>query len=842
MPVPVNWEPVPVAGKYVYSDGTPASGTVTFTIPSYLRDPDADTVILPTPKQFILDVNGEFSGTLLATDDPDIDPNFYYTVTEVMGGVTTTFLMLVPKDQVGTLQMADVDRNATIPPEPEVYTRTINGMWGDVYLPDDLGMTPSSRIIATGTGLTGGGNLTADRTLSVVTDSTVQKSEYADAGTLIATRKRLNFIDGGGITATVTDNSGQNRADVTFGSSGLMTTNGTVNSISAGLRSARPAAGTGNRLYLSTDLKQVEYDNGTDWIPNDQMPPVPKSWTAIGHSYLQFTAGSFNQRSRLDSIIKNRWGAESSNWVNMAVAGSRAAFQGASFGGWATMWREINKLPGKTAPYTNSDGGLLIVTGINDLGNGAGANAQGQTAWGHAMRSMISRWRASTIKEDTDASVGYTGSWSNGTDIDHASNGTFKFRAGAVTGDVVTITLPADYDGSPVAVCWMGRPGTNGGTITLGGTALASKPENGQTILTNDIMPALSFSHVPVTKRITSLTSANAGQTITMTVTVNANEVQFDCWWIEAKEAPPVIVANVAKLTASGYSTKYPSWNAAPANGSCDADVNAYNTVLTNVVAEFDGMVQIADIDSALNKDATLFFDGLHPNELGAAKCADAIDDARRKLMLTGRKSASLNFNMAPRYGGGIRRRRTSGIYHTADFTTQTTYNLVAGDMFALPFEITEGDEQYTRWALEKTAVGTGSPTIRWCVFSDYMNKGYPDLNLQELTFAGALTLTAATGVQLNPAAQFTWWPDIGMYYYVIKIETIGTGTWTLAALNGPSPMMPAATTAGAITTANTTKGVAWKLTGQAAGAFPSTFPSGATPATIAPYVGSLKT
>lgn len=888
MPAPANWTSVPVSGTYVAPDGTPATGTVTFTNSLYLRDADLDYVVVPKPVQVTLNGSGSFTTSLMATDDPDIDPTFYYLVTEVVNGVTTSFQLLVPYQTVGTLQLSDVDRNQFIPEPPEVVVRSINGMYGDVYIPQDLGMVATSRIVQGDSTISGGGNLTVDRTLHVVDNTNVQKHEVAKAGTLVGTRKRINFIDGANTTVTVADNGGSDRVDVTIASAA--TPSGTVASetsfgvsanagaataysrgdhthgspaaptatsvgavptttatgFNSGLLSARPAAGTAKRFYYAEDLNTLFEDNGTSWVQLDQSPAIANSWTAVGHSYLQFNASSYNQRSRLDSILRSRWDAESTNWANLAIAGSKVTFQGASQGGWATFWREVNKLPGKTAPYTSSDGGLLICTGINDLGSGVpGATTQMQNAFGYALQSMISRWRASTIFEETHASIGYTGSWSNGTDIDHASSGTFKFRAGAVTGDVITVTLPADYDGSPVALCWMGRPGTNGGTITFAGTALSGNPANGTTLNTNDAMPALSFSHVPMIKRITGLTSANANQTITMTVTANLNEVQFDCYWFEAKEAPPVILCNVARLTAAGYSTKYPAWNAAPVLGSCDADVAAFNTVITNVRNGFDGMVQIADIDAVLNKTASLFTDGLHPNELGAALIADEIDNARRRFVLTGTKSAALNMNMAPRYSGGLRRLRVSGNWYTSDHSRTTAtantvfYTPVAGDMFALPFEVTEMDEQYARWCIEVCQLTSGSPTIRWGIFADYMNKGYPDTNLQELTFGGAFTITAGTGVKMNPAAQFTWWPDVARYWHVIKFETIGTGL-RVEALQGPSISMPGLATTGALS-GTAARGVAWKLTGQAAGLFPSTFPTGAVLVDTAPYMGALK-
>lgn len=74
---------------------------------------------------------------------------------------------------------------------------------------------PTSRTITAGTGLTGGGDLSADRTLSVTSDTTTQRVEVASAGTLQGTRKQINFISGTNATVSVADNAGSNRVDVT---------------------------------------------------------------------------------------------------------------------------------------------------------------------------------------------------------------------------------------------------------------------------------------------------------------------------------------------------------------------------------------------------------------------------------------------------------------------------------------------------------------------------------------------------------------------------------------------------------------------------------------------------
>lgn len=76
-----------------------------------------------------------------------------------------------------------------------------------------------NRTLTTGTGLTGGGDLTVDRTLSVVDDTTTQKIEVASSGSVVGTRKRLNFVAGSNVTVTATDDSVNNKLDVTIAAS-----------------------------------------------------------------------------------------------------------------------------------------------------------------------------------------------------------------------------------------------------------------------------------------------------------------------------------------------------------------------------------------------------------------------------------------------------------------------------------------------------------------------------------------------------------------------------------------------------------------------------------------------
>ncbi len=83
-----------------------------------------------------------------------------------------------------------------------------------------------SIVITAGTGLSGGGDLSASRTLNVADDSTTQKIEVAKNGTLQGTRKQINFIAGSNASVDVADNNTDNRIDVTINAGD---SNGVVN-------------------------------------------------------------------------------------------------------------------------------------------------------------------------------------------------------------------------------------------------------------------------------------------------------------------------------------------------------------------------------------------------------------------------------------------------------------------------------------------------------------------------------------------------------------------------------------------------------------------------------------
>lgn len=558
----------------------------------------------------------------------------------------------------------------------------------------------------------------------------------------------------------------------------------------------------------------------------------PDVWNWFSHSYGDGTAGSFDQTGRTDAVFRQMLDIEFTNWRKYAVAGARLTVEGAAAGGWATLWRLTSggKFPNKTAPYTGEGGALCLMFGINDLGTLGGASTQIRSGYQETLRACLSRWRASTIFETTASNTAFGGTWTTETNQpDRASSSEWRYHA--TTGGTVTITLPADYNGEPVSICLIGRFGTNGGTVTWSGTAGVTG-----TTVTNNVMPSGTLTNVPMVKRVTNLTSANAGQTIIGTVTANSGLVYYDCWWLESKSPPPVVVADVPRLTATGYSTKYPGWT--QQTGSLDSDVTTLNADIASVCAEFDGMVQMAYLDAKLNKDASLFSDGLHPNDRGAALCADALMDAVNRLTPNRAFGIASQMNTPAAKAGAIRTPHRGGNqYYGPEYASAGTVAGTAGTMFAMPFQITEARTSWDLWAMEVSG-GSGISAgyqLRIGIFNDLNFTGYPDTNLQEITISGVLNTSTTTGVKTTNGGGFIWRPDPGFYWLVSKIEVVATGTTpTLRTAVGPNRYMPNATSAGSINSAGY---MAWQLTGQAAGVLPSTFPSGATLVTAAPVV-----
>jgi hypothetical protein len=578
------------------------------------------------------------------------------------------------------------------------------------------------------------------------------------------------------------------------------------------------------------------------------MPITPKPlaqtsdfWNVFGHSWMQYAFGTYTQNGRADALFFAAMDIEPFNRRNWAVNGSRATIEGASTGGFRRFYNGSKK-PQRGGPYVADGGAALFCWGINDLGL-VGNTTQVKTAFSHAMRTCISRWRMGVIYEN-DFQVGTRTSYGAGfgsvAATGYTSNDTAHWCT-STTNANFTLTLPSDYNGETVAVTFVGAGGVSGGVVTWGGTTGVSG-----TTSTSDILPSSAVSHCPVTKRFTGLTAANAGQTITGTVnTLDAGgAVMLDYWGLEAKDPPPIICCNTARLTASGYTSNYASWSGTEA--SRDQDCLDLNSNLASVIAEFDGMVQLADVDSIINKQASFYSsDGLHPNEYGAAAVVDAIQSARRNLTTTS-TSQTRNLNVPAPRTAAIRRPRRSALWYTADYvpppSATSAATIVAGDLWAIPVQVSEAREFWNRLAIELATTVAAAGSIRWGIYDDVAWSGYPGEIVSEPTAAsGALSTGTAAGAVFSPTSgngSFQTVMDPGLYWLSLLIVTIGTPV-VLRSIQGPNGIMPNTTTTGALgamTLATHPNG--YKLTGQSTSAMPTSWPSGGVATANAPYIG----
>ena len=178
-----------------------------------------------------LDVEHNSDGTLKSSgslaNKADDSAVVHNTGAESVAGVKTFSSSPIVPTPTTASQAATKAYADSVAPDATASTKGILQLTGDLggtatspTVPGLAAKAPTTRAINTGTGLTGGGDLSADRTLSVTADSTTQKVEVAKAGTLTGTRKRVNFIEGSNVTITTSDDSGGNKVDVTIAASG----------------------------------------------------------------------------------------------------------------------------------------------------------------------------------------------------------------------------------------------------------------------------------------------------------------------------------------------------------------------------------------------------------------------------------------------------------------------------------------------------------------------------------------------------------------------------------------------------------------------------------------------
>ncbi len=254
-----------------------------------------------------------------------------------------------------------------------------------------------------------------------------------------------------------------------------------------------------------------------------------------------------------------------------------------------------------------------------------------------AMRTIIARYQASAVFEETSSTASQTAttsvsySTSSGwtyiaTSTDNSGTGYMQLTAATGT---ITVCLPQDLNstGGMVDMGILAKSDSNSGAVhnfqvdgvtsTIMDTRNMLSTENGTHV------------YISVVRRfkIPQGNASNSGMgcrsstqhVITDVITNVATSTAFDYYQIETTNPSPTLVLNIARQPF--YYVSYTNIS--------DADMMVGNQALQEVVNEFPNSVIDVDEDTPLGKNMNNFSsDGLHPNDQGHAIIAAALYEA----------------------------------------------------------------------------------------------------------------------------------------------------------------------------------------------------------------------
>jgi hypothetical protein len=143
-----------VTGTFLESDGeTPASGTVTFVATNVMRDTSTNQSVVPTEIVAELDVNGEISVLLTATNDLFTTPKgTLYEVTERLDDAAENkYFISIDRNAIsGTVDLADLVPNIpTVSTQNYATQEYVNSVvLGDIAA-DQITFDPTDEIAST---------------------------------------------------------------------------------------------------------------------------------------------------------------------------------------------------------------------------------------------------------------------------------------------------------------------------------------------------------------------------------------------------------------------------------------------------------------------------------------------------------------------------------------------------------------------------------------------------------------------------------------------------------------------------------------------------------------------
>ena len=306
---------------------------------------------------------------------------------------------------------------------------------------------------------------------------------------------------------------------------------------------------------------------------------------------LQINSNDFAGR-----IFANACGITGDRYVNHAVSSSQLTGIGAANGHFARVLTDTFRSR-QAFPFVRSGNATILGWGINDIGNNTSANqALVRSTAVDILTVLVSTLRASVIySANGGGNLAFGANFSNAAAaaVDWTSGLAKQCTAVDSAGtSTVTFTIPVGYQGEPI--CFrLGGLQAGSLVVTWGGTAgvTGTTTLSSRSINSNSIVP----------NRITNLTGANAGQTITCAVTtISGSTFYFDGVVIEAFKPMPVLICNVPRLPQRTI-----TWS------SGAGVTTGVNTSFTDASIQFSGTGGIYDVGATLTEtDAQGAFTG----------------------------------------------------------------------------------------------------------------------------------------------------------------------------------------------------------------------------------------
>lgn len=345
----------------------------------------------------------------------------------------------------------------------------------------------------------------------------------------------------------------------------------------------------------------VENDALTATYARKTILPAARG-TFDGHSYMNGVGvGVTKGTNDMATLIAAGLGLPK---VNRAIAGSVLY----SHLGTGDDWGAVLQAETRQTRFAPVGGIHPTMYGINDahaLGNTTAALAP----FKQALRTILSRKRAGAAFESSDPTVtlGGSGTWTQS--LLTISNSGVGFHYNPTSGGTITITTPASFPGGTIALGFINWDDSSAFTVTgpasLGSPVLTPTPTDGT-------------YRSPAVLRVPSVPAGAASYVFTTSAVSGGVGCAFDYWQWEPDEDSCPLIPVINQPKPLDY-TQYGDSNLT------DAGIDALNSVIASVVAEFGERVFVVDIRD-MDHSASYYTAGdVHPNAAGHQHIADAV-------------------------------------------------------------------------------------------------------------------------------------------------------------------------------------------------------------------------